>query len=82
MYPSEGPVRSIDQLLATAEITWSRDEGSTLSAAERLVRATRRRLAQEATDEALRGGRDELVYELNLTCALVLGDTRASAVLA
>jgi hypothetical protein len=48
VYPSEGPVRSIDQLLANAQITWSSDEGSTLSAAERLVRATRRRLAQEA----------------------------------
>jgi hypothetical protein len=82
VYPSEGPVRSIDQLLANAQITWSSDEGSTLSAAERLVRATRRRLAQETTDEALRCGREELVYELNLTCALVLGDTRAAAVLA
>jgi hypothetical protein len=82
VYPSEGPARPINELLANAQITWSRGEGSRLSAAERLARATRGRLAQQATDSALRRGREESVFELNLTCALVLGDTRASAVLA
>jgi hypothetical protein len=83
VYPTDGPaIRPIDILLADAYIAPHFDEYDQPSAAERVVCAARDLFPVLPSDQALCDEHDQLVYELNLTSALVLGDSQAAAMLA
>jgi hypothetical protein len=81
VYPSGGPIRPIDQLLADAYIAPAHDEYDQPSAAERIVRAARDLDVLTPDSEAPHARREQFAYELNLTSALIIGDTKAAAVL-
>jgi hypothetical protein len=82
VYPSNGPIRPIDRLLADAYIAPARDVCGRPSAAERIVRAARDLELPTSIDGTPQARREQFEYELNLTSALVIGDTKAAAVLA
>lgn len=83
MHSSNGPGTPIDVLLRDAYVDPVHDEGDQPTVAQRVARAVRyEQRVRSDLDGALRAEREALRYELNLTCALVLGDADAAAALA
>jgi hypothetical protein len=77
------PDELIDLLLADAYTPPSSDSHAHHRAAESVIRdAARDPQRLEPTDSSLREQGEQLVYELDLTSTLVLGDAKAAAVLA
>ena len=74
-----GSSTPIDRLLGDAFVDPVYDEGDQPSVTQRVARAVRyEQRVRRGGDERMRAEREYLSYELNLTCALVLGDAGAA----
>lgn len=82
MHSTDRPSAPIDLLLGDAYVGPVHDERDQPSVAERVARAVRfEQRSRARMDDEMRAEREYLSYELNLTCALVLGDAGAAAAL-
>jgi hypothetical protein len=82
VHSTNGPGAAIDLLLGDAYVGPVHDERDRPSVAHRVVRAVRCEQRTRAhLDDEMRAEREYLSYELNLTCALVLGDAGAATAL-
>jgi hypothetical protein len=81
VYPTTGPGAPIDLLLADAYIEPYYDSQERPTAAERIARLAARE-QEGAMRQRMRAEREQLAYELDMTCALVLAHPNAAAVLA